>query len=143
MESVENFILLFCVWFESRDLGSRGSSRFSCVSPVVETFSERVTFRILPNVSDVAPQQKQPAVLTLISRCQAFSQSNWHLSSFPSVNALLFSSYLNLFYTFVFLTFFKFVGIFQQKLRSSRLGVFCKKGVLGEDLRWLLLEISL
>ena len=82
--------LLFCVWFESRELGSRGSSRFFCVTPVVETFSDRVTFRILPNISDGAPLRKQPAVLTLISCCKAFSQSNWHLSSFPSVQCFAF-----------------------------------------------------
>ena len=34
--SVQNFILLFCVWCESRELGRKGSSRFSCVTPVVE-----------------------------------------------------------------------------------------------------------
>ena len=34
---VRDFILLFCAWCESRELGGRGSSRFSCVTPVVET----------------------------------------------------------------------------------------------------------
>ena len=86
------FILLFCVWCVSRELGSRGSSRFSCVTPVVEAFSERVVFRIPSNISDGAPQQKQPTALTLINCCQAFSQSNWHLSSFPSVPSFAFFS---------------------------------------------------
>ena len=90
MGSVQNFVLLFCVWCESRELGSRGSSRFSCVTPVVETFSDRVAFRIPPNISDGAPLQKQTTALTLISRCQAFSQSNQHLSLFPSVRCFAF-----------------------------------------------------
>ena len=65
--SVQNFILLFCVWCESRELGSRGNSRFLCVTPVAETFSDRVAFRMPPNISDAAPLQKQPTVLTLQS----------------------------------------------------------------------------
>ena len=65
--SVQDFILLFCVWCESRELGE---SRLSYVTPVVETFySDRVTIRILSNISDGAPKQKQPTDLTLISRC--------------------------------------------------------------------------
>ena len=75
-----------CIWCESRELGSRGSSRFSCVTPVVEAFS----FRILANISDGVPLQKQPMTLTLISRCQTFSESNWHLSLFPSVPCFAF-----------------------------------------------------
>ena len=73
------------VWCESRELGSKGSSRFTCITPVVETFSDRVTFRIPSNISDRAPLQKQPTALTIISRCQAFSYSNSYLSSFHSV----------------------------------------------------------
>ena len=42
----------FCVWCESRKLGSRRSSRLPCVTPVVETFSDRVTFRIPPNINN-------------------------------------------------------------------------------------------
>ena len=57
MESVQNFILLFCVWCESRELGGKGSSRFSHVILVVET-SDRVAFRILSNISDGASMQK-------------------------------------------------------------------------------------
>ena len=67
--SVQNFMLLVCAWCESRELGSKGSSRFACITPVVETFSDRVTFRIPSNISDGAPLQKQPTALTLISRC--------------------------------------------------------------------------
>ena len=48
----------FCVWCESRELGGRGSSRFPCIVPVVETSSDRVTFAILPNINDGAPRQK-------------------------------------------------------------------------------------
>ena len=58
---------LIVVWYESRELGGRGSSRFSCVTLVVETFSDRVAFRIPSNISDGASLQKQPTVLTLIS----------------------------------------------------------------------------
>ena len=36
-ESVQDFILL--LWCESGKLGSRGSPRFPCVTPVVESFS--------------------------------------------------------------------------------------------------------
>ena len=92
-------------------------SRFSCVPLVVETFSDRVAFRILPNISDGAPLQKQPTALTVISRCLAFE--------FVSLCSMLcfFSPYMNLFCTFVCLTFFKFVNIFLQKFRSSRLEV--------------------
>ena len=55
----------FCVWCKSRELGSRGSSRFSCVTPVLETFySDRVVFRILTNINDGALLQKQSMALT-------------------------------------------------------------------------------
>ena len=48
---------------ESRELGGKRSSRFPCVTPVVETFSSvRVTFRTLSNIN--TPQPKQPTVLT-------------------------------------------------------------------------------
>ena len=57
---VQNFILMFCFWCESRELGGRGNSRFSCVTPAVETFSDRVAFRVPSNISDGAPLQKQP-----------------------------------------------------------------------------------
>ena len=63
--SVQDIILLFCVWCESRELGGKGSSRFSCVSQVVETFSsDRVAFRIPSNISDGALLRKQPTALT-------------------------------------------------------------------------------
>ena len=54
----------FCVWYKSKELGGRGSSRFSYVTQVVETSSDRVTFRILPNINNGAPLQKQPTDLT-------------------------------------------------------------------------------
>ena len=88
--SIQDFILLFFVWCESRELGNKGSSRIACITPVVETLSDRAALIILPNISDGAPLQKQPTALTFISRCQAFSYSNWHLISFPSVPCLLF-----------------------------------------------------
>ena len=49
---------------ESRDLGSRGMSRFPCVTPVVKSSSDRVTFRILSNINDGAPLRKQSTDLT-------------------------------------------------------------------------------
>ena len=65
MGSVQDIILLFCVWHESRESGGGGSSRFPCVTPVVETvYSNRVAFRILSNINDEAPPQKQPTALT-------------------------------------------------------------------------------
>ena len=55
----------FFFWCESRELGGRGSSRFFCVIPVVETFSsDRVTFRIPSNISDRALLGKQSTALT-------------------------------------------------------------------------------
>ena len=55
--SVQDFVLLFCVWCESRELGGRGSSGFSSATPMVETLpSDRVTLRI---PSNRASQQKQ------------------------------------------------------------------------------------
>ena len=54
----------FCVWCELRELGGGGSSRFPCVTPVVETSSGRVAFRIPSNINDGAPLQKQPTGLT-------------------------------------------------------------------------------
>ena len=54
----------FCVWCESRELGSRGSSRLPCVTPVVEAFSDRVTFRNPSNMNNRAPLRKQPTGLT-------------------------------------------------------------------------------
>ena len=63
--SIQDFILLFFVWCESRELGGRGSSRFSCVTPVAEIFSsDRVAFRIPSSISSGAPLQKQPTALT-------------------------------------------------------------------------------
>ena len=54
-----------CVCCESGELGRRRSSRFLCVTPVVETFSsDRVTFRIPSNINDGAPLRKQPTTLT-------------------------------------------------------------------------------
>ena len=35
------------------------SSKFPCVTPVAESYSEKVTFRILPNINDGAPVQKR------------------------------------------------------------------------------------
>ena len=59
-------ISLFCVWCESRELGGKGSSRFFCVSQVVETFSsDRVAFRIPSNISDGALLRKQSTALTI------------------------------------------------------------------------------
>ena len=65
MELFQGFILSFCVWCESRELGGRGSWRFSYVTSVVGTISsDRVAFRIPLNISDRALLQKQPTVLT-------------------------------------------------------------------------------
>ena len=54
-----------CVWCESRELGRRRSSRFLCITRVVESFfSDRVTFRIPSNINDGAPLEKQSTALT-------------------------------------------------------------------------------
>ena len=45
----------FCVWWESRELGSRGSWRFPCINPVPEASSDRVTFKTLSNILNGAP----------------------------------------------------------------------------------------
>ena len=53
-----------CVWCESGELRRRRSSRFPCVTPVVETFSiDRVTFRIPSNINDGTPLRKQLTAL--------------------------------------------------------------------------------
>ena len=49
----------FCVWCESRELGSRECSRFHLVFPVAKISSDRVTLKILSNINDGAPLQKQ------------------------------------------------------------------------------------
>ena len=62
-----------CVWCESGKLGRRRSSRFPCVTVVVETFSsDRVTFRIPSNINDGAPLRKQSTTLT----CRLFLQKS-------------------------------------------------------------------
>ena len=54
-----------CVWCESGELGCRRNSRLPCVNPMVKIFSsDRVTFRILSNINNKAPLQKQPTALT-------------------------------------------------------------------------------
>ena len=53
-----------CVWCESRKSGGKGSSRFPCVNPMVETSSHRVTFRNPSNINDGAPLRKQSTGLT-------------------------------------------------------------------------------
>ena len=52
------------IWWESRESRGRGSLRFPCVTPVVETSSDRVTFRIPSNINDGAPLWKQSMDLT-------------------------------------------------------------------------------
>ena len=63
----------FCVWCKSRELGSRGSSRFPCVTPVPETFySDRVVFSILTNINDGALLHKTVNglnTLTVSAKC--------------------------------------------------------------------------
>ena len=50
--------VLLCVWCESGELEGRTSSRFPCVTPVVETFSsDRFAFRTSSNISDGTPLQ--------------------------------------------------------------------------------------
>ena len=68
----------FFVWSESRELGGRGSSRFPCVIPVVETSSDRVTFRILSNINDGAPNslRKQPTLTVDCFRKKAPPQTS-------------------------------------------------------------------
>ena len=55
---------IFLFWCESGELGRRRTSRFPCVTTVVETSSDRVTFRIPLNINDRAPLRKQPMALT-------------------------------------------------------------------------------
>ena len=63
-----------CVWSESWELGYRSSSWFPCVTPVLETSSDRVAFWILSNINDGAPLWKQPSALT----CRLFPQKKLH-----------------------------------------------------------------
>ena len=52
------------LWFESGELRRRRSSRFPCVTTVVETFSsDRVTFRNPSNINNGALLKKQPMTL--------------------------------------------------------------------------------
>ena len=87
--SVQNFILLFCVWCESRELGDTGSSRFSCITPLMETFSDGVTFRIPSNNSDGTPLQSSQRPLPL-----SVAATPWIIATpwvrFPLFHALLF-----------------------------------------------------
>ena len=50
--------------FMGKESGGRGSLRFPCVTLVVETSSDRVTFRIPSNINDGAPVRKQSTSLT-------------------------------------------------------------------------------
>ena len=43
-----------CVWCESIESRGRGSLRFPCVTPVVETSLHRITFRNPSNINDGA-----------------------------------------------------------------------------------------
>ena len=52
-----------CVWCKSGEFRRRRSSRFPCVTPVVET-SDRDTIRIPSNINDGAPLRIQPTALT-------------------------------------------------------------------------------
>ena len=49
-----------CVWCESRKSGGKGSSRFPCVNPMVETSSHRVTFRNPSNIVDCFRRKAPP-----------------------------------------------------------------------------------
>ena len=52
--------IVICVWCELGETGGRWSSRFPCVTPVVEIFSlDRVALRILSNINDRVPLWKQ------------------------------------------------------------------------------------
>ena len=66
-----------CVWCESRESEGRGSLRFPCVTPVVETSSHRVTFRNLSNINNGAPLQKQSTGLTCFRRKAPPQTSEW------------------------------------------------------------------
>ena len=62
-----------CIWCESEELRGRKSSRFPCVTLVVETFSsDWVEFRTPSNINDGAHLRKQPTVLT----CTLFPQKS-------------------------------------------------------------------
>ena len=50
MGSVEDFhLVVFVFWCESKELGGRGSSRFPCVTAMVETSSDRVSEYYIKN----------------------------------------------------------------------------------------------
>ena len=65
-----------CCWCKSKELGGRGSPRFSCVTPVVKNFSSDFlraiipTFRILSDIHSGALLRKQSTALT----CSLFPQ---------------------------------------------------------------------
>ena len=77
----------FCVWCQSRELGGRGRgegrgcSRFLCITPVVDSFSDKVTFRIPSNINDNAPLRKQPTSLTRSLFPQKISTADVHSDS--------------------------------------------------------------
>ena len=72
-----------CVWFESRELGGRGSPRFPCVTPVVESFPSDLLRAIVSywveshlescQAYHVFPQKSSTADVRLDSICA----SNW------------------------------------------------------------------
>ena len=92
----------FSVWWESRELGSKGSSRFPCVTTVVDTFSsDRVVFRTPSNINAGAPLLKQPTALTrwlFLQKCSRLS-TGFHtriwLEGFFLFVCLLFFFYLH------------------------------------------------
>ena len=58
------------------------SSRFPCVTPVTEMFSlDRVAIRILLNINNIVPLQKQPTAWTCWLFPQKGSTSNWTASA--------------------------------------------------------------
>ena len=68
-----------CCWCKSKELGGRGSPRFSCVTPVVKKFSSDFlraiipTFRILSDIHSGALLRKQSTALT----CSLFPQKSF------------------------------------------------------------------
>ena len=81
----------FRVWCESRELRDRVSSRFLCVTLVVEAFSlDRVTLRTLSNINDGPPLRKQPTASTHWKRkrsLRSYGLKKWNALPYHNKNS--------------------------------------------------------
>ena len=62
--SVRDFILL-CFWSKSGELGGRGSPRFSCLAPVIESFSSHPLRAIITNWAELHLKFRQTSPMEL------------------------------------------------------------------------------